>query len=165
MQFVHEHGTALLRYARMLVPDDGEAEDLVQTALFRLCRHWGKHLDSPQAYARVALANLAKDRGRRLHLIPVPTDITSPADATPPAATTPDHAEAVAARARLDQLLTALPPRQRVTVVLRVIEGLSEAETAAVMRCSTGTVKSNLSRGLSRVRDALAPGLVERNRT
>lgn len=151
-EFVQAHGDRLLRYARLLVPDAAEAEDVLQTALLRLTRHWSRQLESPEAYVRAALVNLAKDRGRRSHLVPVPTQ------ADPDLLTTgPDHAEAIAARAHLDQILAALPPRQRVTVVLRVIDGLSEAETAALMRCSPGTVKSNLARGLDKVRATLKP--------
>jgi RNA polymerase sigma factor (sigma-70 family) len=77
----------------------------------------------------------------------------------------PDHAEAIAAQAHLDQLLAAIPPRQRVTVVLRVVDGLSEAETAAVMQCSLGTVKSNLARGLLKVRTALESSLASTEET
>lgn len=150
-EFVRVHGDRLLRFARLLVPDPGEAEDVLQTALLRLTRHWPRHLDNPAAYARTVLVNLAKDRGRRRHLVPVPVE-TDAADH----AAGPDHADAVAARARLDQILAALPPRQRVTVVLRIVDGLSEAETAALMRCSVGTVKSNLARGLDKARAALA---------
>lgn len=145
-QFVRNHADGLLRLARLLVPDAAEAEDLLQTALLRLARHWSRRLDSPEGYARTVLVNLVRDRGRRSHLVPVPV----PAVADWGAAGA-DHAEAIAARAQLDQILAVLPPRQRVTVVLRVIYDLSESETAAVMRCSAGTVKSNLARGLKRV--------------
>ncbi|MEV8514362.1 SigE family RNA polymerase sigma factor [Dactylosporangium sp. NPDC051484] len=159
-EFVRVNGDQLLRFARLLVPDAAEAEDVLQTALLRLTKHWSRQLESPEAYVRAALVNLAKDRGRRSHLVPVPVQ----ADPDLLAAGR-DHAEAVAARAHLDQILGALPPRQRVTVVLRVIDGLSEAETAAVMRCSPGTVKSNLARGLLKVRTALESSLASVERT
>jgi RNA polymerase sigma-70 factor (sigma-E family) len=149
-EFVRTHGDRLLRFARLLVPDAAEAEDVLQIALLRLTRHWSKRLRSPEAYVRAALVNLAKDRGRRSHLVPVPAESGD----EPPVAGS-DPAEAIAARTHLDQLLAALPPRQRVAVVLRVVDGLSEAETAALMRCSVGTVKSNLARGLDKVRAAL----------
>jgi RNA polymerase sigma-70 factor (sigma-E family) len=159
-EFVHAHADRLLRFARLLVPDAAEAEDLLQTALLRLTRHWSRRLDSPEAYVRATLANLAKDRGRRSHLIPVPVQ------ADPDLLTAgPDHAEAIAARAHLDQLLAVLPPRQRVTVVLRVVDGLSEAETAAIMQCSPGTVKSNLARGLGKVRTILESSLASTEET
>jgi RNA polymerase sigma-70 factor (sigma-E family) len=156
--FVRTHGDGLLRFARLLVPDAAEAEDILQTALLRLTRHWSRRLDSPVGYVRAALVNLARDRGRRSHLLPVPTLIDQDRQAGGPGRDGygPDHAEAVTARARLDQILGGLPTRQRITVVLRVIEGFSEAETAEVMGCSPGTVKSNLARGLRKVRIALA---------
>jgi RNA polymerase sigma-70 factor (sigma-E family) len=153
-EFVRTHGDALLRYARLLVPDEVEAEDVLQVALLRVLKHWPEQLRSPEAYARSVLVNLGRDRARRRHLVPVPVPESSDptgGDLAPG----PDPADAISARARLDQVLAALPPRQRVTVVLRVLEGLSEAETAAAMGCSAGTVKSNLSRGLANARAAL----------
>jgi RNA polymerase sigma-70 factor (sigma-E family) len=159
-EFVRAHGDRLLRFARLLVPDAAEAEDLLQTALLRLTQHWSRELASPEAYLRAALVNLAKDRGRRSHLVPIPTDAE-----LAPSTVGADHAEAIAARTHLDEILAALPPRQRVTVVLRVIDGLSEVETATVMRCSPGTVKSNLARGLSKIRAALQPRLASAEET
>ena len=53
-------------------------------------------------------------------------------------------------------LVQALPPQQRATVALRYYEELTVAETAAVLGCSTGTVKSNTSRGLAALRRAVA---------
>ncbi len=139
----------LLRFARRLIPDAGEAEDALQTALLRTTLHWPK--DDPEAYVRAALLNLAKDRARRRHLVAVPTQ-----ELLDGVEVDVDYADALAAQARLDAVLAALPPRQRITVVLRVLEGLSEAETAAAMGCSPGTVKSNLARGLDKARAALA---------
>lgn len=149
--FVRERGDHLLRYARLLIPDDGEAEDALQTALLRLTRHWSRKLDEPEAYVRTTLVNLSKDRTRRRHLVAQPAPVVETSRTL-----NPDHAEALAARAHLDAVLRALPPRQRTAVVLRVIEGLSEAETAQIMGTSRGAVKSNLARGLQKVRVALA---------
>lgn len=149
--FVRRRGDALTRTARLLIPDRGDAEDAVQTALLRLTRHWP--VSSPDAYVRQTLVNLARDRGRRRHLMPEPA---------PPRegwlASLPDHADAHASQAFLEDLLRRVPERQRSAVVLRVIEGLTEADTAKAMSCSAGTVKSNLSRGLARLRDLLPEG-------
>lgn len=150
--FVHERGGALLRYARMLVAGDAEAEDVLQVALLRLTRHWPKRLDAPEAYARRAILNVVRDRARRRHLVPVPS-----MRANNDRERQPDDIDVIDARARLDELLSTLPPRQRAAVVLRLIEGLSEAEAAAAMGCSAGTVKSNLSRGLAKLRVAARP--------
>ena len=155
--FVREHGDGLLRFARLLVPDAIEAEDLLQTALLRLSRRWSGGLDAPVAYTRTTLVNLAKDGTRRRHLVPPPVEVAEPNHRVPDC----DFAEAIAARDRLDTLLAALPPKQRATVVLRVIDGLSETETAQMLGCSPGTVKSNLARGLDKIRDHLAATLTE----
>jgi RNA polymerase sigma-70 factor (sigma-E family) len=154
--FVAAHGDSLLRYARLLFPDRHAAEDALQTALLRLAQHWHRELKAPAGYVRTSLRNLAVDGGRRRHLVPTPSDgdLVLPHE--------PDLADAYAAAQALDAVLSALPPRQRVTVVLRVIEGLSEAETAKELSCSTGTVKSNLSRGLANLRTHLAGNHTER---
>lgn len=149
--FVRDRGDALLRYARLLEPDPAAAEDVLQIALMRVLRHWPKRLDAPEAYARAAILNLVRDRARRRHLVAVPAEATRDQ-----AGDTPGAIEALIAQERLERLLGSLPQRQRVTVVLRVIEGLNEAETAKAMDCSTGTVKSNLARGLDKLRVALA---------
>ncbi len=147
--FVRERGDELLRFARRLIPDAGEAEDALQTALLRMTSHWPK--DHPEAYVRAALMNLAKDRARRRHLVAVPTQ-----DLLDGAEIDVDHADALEAQARLDALLATLQSKQRITVVLRVLDGLSEAETAVSMGCSPGTVRSNLARGLDKARMALS---------
>lgn len=149
-EFVDEHGSALLGYARLLFADPHEAEDALQTALLRVVRNWDKAGVCPVGYTRTALRNLAIDGSRRRHLIPLPSD------QLPQVILGPDVADAHEAAATLDAVLSRLPPRQRVTVVLRVLDGLSEAETATALRCSAGTVKSNLSRGLAALRDHLS---------
>ncbi|NHC45549.1 SigE family RNA polymerase sigma factor [Motilibacter aurantiacus] len=149
--FVAARGPALLRLARLLVSDAHEAEDVLQTALLRLTGHWGRRVQDPEAYTRRVLVNLAKDRGRRR--LPWPF-----APESLPPGRVPDHADAAATRDELTAALATLPPRQRVCVVLRHVEGLSEAETAGLLGCSVGTVKSQTSRGLARLRDILGPG-------
>lgn len=156
--FVRDSGDALARYARLLFADVGAAEDALQTALVRLAKQWPSGIDAPLAYSRTVLRNLALDEGRRRHLVPVPSQDE------PAFAPAPDIADAHAAAELLDRVLSALPARQRTTVVLRVIDGLSEAETAQAMRCAVGTVKSNLARGLARLRAELdAASTVERS--
>lgn len=154
--FVRERGDALLRTARLLVADRGDAEDVLQTALVRLSRHWP--VEEPEGYVRRTLVNLSRDRSRRRHLVAQPAEVRDDR-----LTSLPDHADALASQAALEQLLALLPARQRAAVVLRVVEGRSEAETAQLMRCSAGTAKSNLSRGLSRLRELL-PTQDEANR-
>jgi RNA polymerase sigma factor (sigma-70 family) len=68
---------------------------------------------------------------------------------------TPDATDEIARRAGLLQALLALPLRQRATVILRYLEGMSERETAAVLGCSEGTVKSQSARALGTLRTFL----------
>jgi RNA polymerase sigma-70 factor (sigma-E family) len=149
--FVRDHGRGLLRTSRLLVGDRADAEDVLQTALLRLSRRWP--VEHPQAYLRRTLVNLTRDRHRRQHLIAEPSEAS-----TSLAQVLPDLADAHAAQAALEQLLQMLPAKQRAAVVLRVIEGLSEAEAASALGCAPGTVGSNLSRGLSRLRSLLPEG-------
>lgn len=149
--FVRERGDRLLRYAHLLVADRAEAEDVLQVALMGVARHWSKRLAAPEAYVRTAILNAVRDGARRRHLVPVPAEQTEERRDSDG-----DHCDALVARNRLERLLAPLPPRQRVTVVLRAIEGFSEAETAVALGCSVGTVKSNLARGLDKVRTMLA---------
>jgi RNA polymerase sigma factor (sigma-70 family) len=73
----------------------------------------------------------------------------------------PDSVEAVTAHASIVAQLRTLPPRQRAAIVLRYYEDLSEAQTAEVMGCSVGAVKSHVSTGLGRLRDRLnAPSFI-----
>jgi RNA polymerase sigma-70 factor (sigma-E family) len=148
--FVRDQGDGLLRYAHLLTADRVDAEDVLQVALTRVARHWSRPLDAPEAYTRAAILNIVRDRSRRRHLVPVPSIAGDDR-----AVTGADHSEALAARTRVEELLGDLPPQQRVTVVLRIIEGLSVAETAQALGCSEGTVKSNLARGLDKLRHTL----------
>jgi RNA polymerase sigma-70 factor (sigma-E family) len=143
--FLAEHGDRLFTYARRLVGDRGDAEDLLQVACERLAKRW-RRVDEPAAWVRTCLVNLARDRARRRHLV------AEPVDREPVPVPVPDVADAIASAAALSALLDLLPPRQRITVVLRVLDDRSEAETARLLRCSVGTVKSNLARGLDRLR-------------
>ena len=68
----------------------------------------------------------------------------------------PDQAEAITTRSEVLQALRRLPARQRATVVLRYYEELSEAETAAVLGCTVGTVKNQTHKALRSLREAMA---------
>jgi RNA polymerase sigma factor (sigma-70 family) len=146
--FVDEHGDKLARFARLLTANPHDAEDLLQVALMRVYRHWPLALDSPLAYTKTTIVNLSKDGYRRSPRIPTP--VAELGDAT--TEQSPDIDDAITAQARIESLLVQLPPRQRVTVVLRVLDGHSTEEVAAQMSCSEGTVKSNFARGLDRLR-------------
>ena len=147
--FVDEYGDGLARFARLLTASPHDAEDLLQAALLKVFRRWSNAAPAPVAYTKTTLVNLAKDgyRSRSLNDLPVAE--------LPHNDSAPDIAIAIAAQAQIEHLLAGLPPRQRVTVVLRVLDGHSTDETAALMSCSVGTVKSNLARGLERLRESI----------
>jgi RNA polymerase sigma-70 factor (sigma-E family) len=149
--FVVLQRAGLLRTAFLLTGDRGHAEDLVQTALLKTCRHWRRVAGrgDPAAYVRRVLVTTATSWRRRL-------------------LTTEQVMDAVPERAHHDRYdersdevidaLRALPPRMRAVVVLRYYEDRSEAQTAALLGCSVGTVKTQASRAMARLRISLADG-------
>ncbi|MFC5381116.1 SigE family RNA polymerase sigma factor [Aquipuribacter nitratireducens] len=152
-RYVQERQRALLRTAWLLTGDWGRAEDLVQVALERLWPRWERvtRRGSPDAYVRRVMVNAAVDWRRRRWTGEVPHDVLP----EPAAAVAVDHdlAHVVVAAVR------ALPPRQRATVVLRWFDDLSEADTAAALGCSVGTVKSQSAKAAAALRRH--PGLAD----
>jgi RNA polymerase sigma-70 factor (sigma-E family) len=149
--FVRGRSTALLRTAVLLTGGDrGHAEDLLQGVLERMYARWRRIRVSPEAYARQALVHAAvnRSRGRRRRPeLPLPDPDAG--------AATGDGTVGVEQRDLLVRALLTLPPRQRAVLVLRYFDDLSEADTAAALGCSVGTVKSTASRGLARLREHL----------
>jgi RNA polymerase sigma-70 factor (sigma-E family) len=151
-RFLTERADLLMRTAVLLTGSREAGQDLLQTALERLLRHWRTLEGDPEAYLRRTLYNLAADgfrrQGRlRRKLLLLRAETPAPADPT----------TEVDLRDALVRLLLQLPPRQRAVLVLRYWEQLTEAETAAVLGWPEGTVKSAASRGLRRLRE-LAEG-------
>jgi RNA polymerase sigma-70 factor (sigma-E family) len=157
--FLAERGEPLLRTAVLLAGSTEAGEDLLQAALERLLRHWRTIEGDPEGYLRRTLYHLAADswrqqraRRRRLRLL-LPGAGAAAADGT---------AE-VDLRDSLVRLLRQLPPRQRAVIVARYWEQLSEAESAQVLGCSVGTVKSAASRALRKLRElSETPGPAQR---
>jgi RNA polymerase sigma-70 factor (sigma-E family) len=150
-EFVATRGTALLRTATLLCGARQDAEDLLQTALEKAYRHWGR-LDAdtdPEPYVRRILVNLVISRARRWKVL------KEIATARLPERSTASPTHAVELRGALIDELRRLGPRQRAVLVLRFWEDLSEAETARVLGCSVGTVKSQASRALAKLRERL----------
>ena len=148
-----ERGDHLLRAAMALTGNELDAEDLLQAAVERLLRR-RRRVDDLEAYLRRILYNLAADgwreraaRHRSRALLPsLLNDGTGP-----------DPVATVDLRDALVRALRELPPQQRAVLVLRYWEQLTQAETADVLSCSEGAVKSAGSRGLSRLRELTAP--------
>jgi RNA polymerase sigma-70 factor (sigma-E family) len=138
----------LLRFAYLLTGDAGEAEDLTQTTLTHVYVAWRRVSGHarPDAYARRVMvnANVSQFRRRRVHHVLV--------ERPPETAQTSAQLAAVEDRAELAKALAALPPRQRAVVILRYCEDMPEDEVAALLRCATGTVKSQASKGLAKLR-------------
>jgi RNA polymerase sigma-70 factor (sigma-E family) len=147
-----ERADRLMRTAVLLTGSREAGQDLLQTALERLLRHWRGFDGDPEGYLRRTLYNLAADGFRRQGRLQRKLLLLRAA-APPPA----DPIGEVDLRDALVRLLLQLPPRQRAVLVLRYWEQLTEAETAAVLGWPEGTVKSAASRGLRRLRE-LADG-------
>lgn len=147
-----EHHRRLLRVAYLLRGDISAAEDAVADAFARTYRPWlDGRVDDVGAYLRTAVVNASRSawrsRERRARAV---------LDVTP---RVPDvSAELLVDREVLRVALRALPAGQRAAVVLRHVDDLSEASTAAVLGVSVGTVKSQTARGLAALRAALAAG-------
>lgn len=155
-EFVQGCSPRLFRTALLLAGQDrAAAEDLLQLALERAYRHWGRvcRTGEPERYVRRILANASNDRWRRA--VRRPERPLRPDDVGPVAH---DQADTIAERDFLIRALAGLPPRQRTVLVLRYYNDLSEVEIAGVLGCSVGTVKSHASRGLARLREISQPG-------
>lgn len=145
---------ALLGLAYLLTQDRGLAEDLVQTTLTRCWLAWRKvRADDPTAYVRRVMVNTHTEWWRRRRGgKEVPTDDLTPVEPTAYGAGSVRLVE----HSDLMQALRRLPKRMCAAVVLRYFEDLSEAETADVLGCSIGTVKSQTHRALTKLRVDLA---------
>lgn len=140
--FVAARSRALVRTAYLLTRDHALAEDLVQTALAKAWFHWSRiREDNPEPYVRRILVTTYASWWRRRWHSEIPTDDL------------PDS-PAPAGEDGLDlwDAIGRLPRRQRVTLVLRYYEDLTEAETARLLGTSVGTVKSQTAKALAKLR-------------
>lgn len=150
--FVVARQRALVRSAGLLTGDVALAEDLVQAALVKSWAHWPRLMANGGAepYVRRVIVTTHTSWWRRRWRGEVPT------------AHVPERAargEDPDLRQAVRTALLALPPRQRAAVVLRYFDDLTEEQTAAVLGCAVGTVKSQTARGLDKLR--AHPGLAE----
>ncbi|MET8297575.1 MULTISPECIES: SigE family RNA polymerase sigma factor [unclassified Streptomyces] len=155
--FFERHHRELARLAYLLTGETDAADDLAADAMVALWHRWDRvrRADSPAAYARGVVANLARSRirstvreRRRVLLFwshrPERTD-------------GPDVAAVMDVRAALDRL----PFRKRACVVLRYAFDLSEKDTAQVLGISVGTVKSQTSKGTAELQRLLGAGVAD----
>jgi RNA polymerase sigma-70 factor (sigma-E family) len=155
-EFARGNAAALRRSAYLLCGDWHLADDLTQTTLIKLHGAWprvaGRH--QPVSYARKILLRCWLDEKRRPWRRAERRDGDLPDGADP--AGGPAAAQDIAGlRAELFGMLGTLPPRQRAVLVLRYFDALSVGETAVVLGCSEGTVKSQAARGLATMRSRL----------
>ena len=147
--FVRGALPGLLRYGHALTGNPHDASDLVQSVLERLGSRWTSVLrggDDPLAYARRAMANAHVSRWRRTKRESLVAEVPSIAAVT---VRYPFEDEP------LWQALRDLPSRQRAVIVLRYYAGLSEAEIAQALGISQGTVKSQASKAMAKLRAQL----------
>jgi RNA polymerase sigma-70 factor (sigma-E family) len=151
-EFVAARQQALLRTAYLLTSDLHSAEDLVQISLAKAYLAWDRLRDpkAVEAYVRKIMVNEHTSWWRRAwRRNERSTD-------TLPESPTADDPSGFAQRDAMWELVQTLPPKQRAAVVLRYYEDMSEAETARVLGCSVGTVKSQTSRAIGALRVRLA---------
>jgi RNA polymerase sigma-70 factor (sigma-E family) len=144
--YVTARSPHLLRVAYLLTRDWATAEDVLQTALVKTWFAWRRVHGNPDPYVRKIIANTFMSLMRRRWTHEVVTD-TLPDRAV----AGPDH---YAEQEALWQLLGRLPARQRAVLVLRYFEDLTVEETAATLDITEGTVKSQASRALAKLRES-----------
>jgi RNA polymerase sigma factor (sigma-70 family) len=145
-----ERGDALLRSATLLAGTRPAGEDLLQAALERVIRSPSRDAETSEAHLRRTMYHLAIDGWRARRRRP-----ETLADVDPPAAV--DDSDRVAMRRTLLAALAQLSPRQRAVLILRFFEDRTEKQTAELLGCSLGNVKSTAARGLARLREISAP--------
>ncbi|MEU8422376.1 SigE family RNA polymerase sigma factor [Micromonospora sp. NPDC048835] len=149
-EFVAARSAALLRTTYLLTGDWATAEDLLQTALTKTYLAWKRlgGIEAVEPYARRVLVNTSTSWWRRRWHGERPTEVL-------PERAGVDEIEQQLDRDLLWRHLRQLPNRQRAVLVLRYYEDMSEAQTAAMLDISPGTVKSQTSRALATLRRRL----------
>jgi RNA polymerase sigma-70 factor (sigma-E family) len=148
--FVTARGPALVRFAHALCGDRHLAEDLVQDALSKVLRKYGRSLplDNPEAYLRTVIARELLQWRRRRRVATVPfLEGLEPTERLPGGPDVPDAVWAA---------LSTLPPRQRAVVVLGFYEDQDDDQIAAMIGSPVATVRSHRFRALKNLREQLA---------
>lgn len=154
-EFVGLRYAALVRTAYLLTGHAQDAEDLVQSALVRTWARWStiRDVSAVEFYVRRCMATSyvsgwRRRRGR-------PEVVTDTVPDILPAGPDEKYAAALEERSRLWPLLLELPPKQRAVLVLRFYEDLPDDQIADVLGCRVGTVRSQSSRALAKLRGRL----------
>jgi RNA polymerase sigma-70 factor (sigma-E family) len=147
-EFAAARTAGLLRYAHVLSGSPHRAQDLVQDALAAAWRRWDRISDgSHEGYVRTSILHgyLGSYRrvGRWEQLTPAL-----------PERRVEDHVDDAVVRDALVLALAQLPPRMRAVLVLRYFEDMTEAQAAAALGVSVGTIKSTASKALAKLRAA-----------
>jgi RNA polymerase sigma-70 factor (sigma-E family) len=153
-EFAAESGAELLRIATLLTPDPHTAEDVYQETLQRLAARWSR-VDNPKAFCRRVMHNIVVDQARAQARRPQELRLFDAGEKSDPRAADAHHSIELwpSLRAALDRLTV----QQRTVLVLRYFDDRSEAEVAALLGISVGTVKSTASRAIAHLRGS--PGL------
>lgn len=150
-QLYVRHAPDAVRLAYLLTGDHALAEDMVQEAFVRLAGRFAdlRNPDAFTAYLRKTVVNLSRMhfRHRKVERMYLERAAAQPRIVVAP----PDVAEYDA----MKSALLDLPERQRTALVLRFYEDLSEHDTAEMLGCRPGTVKSLVSRGLEALREQM----------
>lgn len=160
-QFMAARWQPLVRAAYVLTGNRQDAEDIAQTALTNAYSVWPRirKADDATVYVHRILINVYRTSRRRRRVLEVLTSaVPERRGAAAPAA-----GDGLDTRDEIVQALALLTPKQRAVVVLRYLEDLTEAQTAAALGCSVGTVKSQTSKALAKLRAnhaELPPGAV-----
>ncbi|MGO4596132.1 SigE family RNA polymerase sigma factor [Terrabacter sp. 2RAF25] len=149
--YVRARQKSFARFAYLLTGEPYAAEDLVQSALAKAYAKWDRIsvLESPDAYVRKIMVNEHTSWWRRAWRHHERTDSELIRVIDPAGVDVPSYDSELWAHVR------SLAPQQRAAVVLRFYEDLSEAQTAEVLGCSVGTVKSHTSRAIRSLRSTM----------
>ncbi|MCA2012518.1 RNA polymerase sigma factor [Pararhodobacter sp. CCB-MM2] len=145
----------VLRVTQRLLQDAAEAEDVTQEAMLRLWKiapRWEPGGAKPSTWLHRVAVNLATDRLRRRRGVDF-DEIAEPDDPSPGVVETMIDGER---RRALDEALALLPDRQRVAVVLRHLEGMSNPEIGTAMGIGVEAVESLTARGKRRLAELLS---------
>ena len=150
-EYVTARLPALLRQATVLAGDPHQAEDVVQDVLIKAQARWARirTLDVPESYLRKMIVNELLSTRRRVAAAVRRERVQWPAPAE-------DGADAVVRREAILQVIRTLPARQRIVIALRYYEDMADGDIAALLGCTEGTVRSQASRALAKLREIAA---------